>query len=154
MTTKEDLLPILKEISLLGAINEEGLDTIINKTDHIVIEKGEILFKENQPSTAIYIILKGKVKVVHNYDTEPLEIIELTTGSSLGEASLLGIQPHSATAIVTEKATIMIITRNLLNTLHKENIEIFSILILNMARELARRIKRYSKYISELETKG
>lgn len=151
MISRQDLLPILQKISLFGAIPEAGLDTIINKSEHIILDSGEILFKEDQPSSAIYIIIEGKVKIVNNIDTEPLEIIELSTGASLGEASLLGIQPHSATALVTEKASIMVITRTLLNSLHKENLELFSLLILNMARELARRIKRYSKYIKELE---
>lgn len=151
MISRNDLLPILQKISLFGAIPEAGLDTIINRAEHQVLEAGEILFREDEPSSAIYILLEGKVKIVNNYGTEPLEIIELSTGSSLGEASLLGIQPHSATALVTEKASIMVITRTLLNSLHKENLELFSLLILNMARELARRIKRYSKYIKELE---
>lgn len=153
MQSRSDILSILQDISLFGAIPKEGLETIIKRIEQINLPVGDILFREDAPSTAIYIILKGKVKIVNNYDTEPLEIIELSCGSSLGEASLLGIQPHSATAVITEEATIMVLTRNLLNELYKENLELFSLLILNMARELARRIKRYSKYITELESK-
>lgn len=153
MVSQADVFSILQDISLFGALDKKSLNTIIDQADQIHLQVGDILFREDAPSTAIYIILRGKVKIVNNYDSEPLEIIELSRGASLGEASLLGIQPHSATAVITEEATIMVLTRKLLNELHKENLELFSLLILNMARELARRIKRYSKYIKELKSK-
>ncbi len=85
--------------------------------------------------------------MVQKVETTPFEIIELGRGASLGEASVIGIQPHSTTAVITEEATLMVLSRSLLHQLHTEDCQLFSLLILNMARELARRVKRYSNYI-------
>ncbi len=151
MISKETIIPIIKEISLFGAIDGEGLDWIISRAEHKTYNTEEIVFHEGDASTAIYILISGKVKVIQNADEHPLEMIELGRGASLGEASLIGIQPHGATAVVTESADLLIITKSMLSLLHKENCELFSILTLNMARELARRVRKLSSYIRELE---
>ncbi len=147
LITKEDIFSIIEKISIFAALPKEGLETIIDRASYTLYREEEQLFHEGDPASEIFIIIKGKIKMVQKVETTPFEIIELTTGSSLGEASVIGIQPHSSTAVVTEQASVMVISRQLLQQLHQDDCELFALFILNMARELARRVKRYSKYI-------
>ncbi|MGM0462270.1 MAG: Crp/Fnr family transcriptional regulator [Fibrobacterota bacterium] len=153
LVNRDDLFSVLQDISIFGAIPPAALDKILQYSEAIIRKKGELLFCEGEPSTAIYIILKGKIKLIKNYTVNPLEMVEIGVGASLGEASFIGIQPHSTTAVITEDATLMVLSRSLLSRLYDEDIELFTLLLMNMSRELARRLRRSSEYIKDLETR-
>jgi CRP/FNR family transcriptional regulator, cyclic AMP receptor protein len=80
------------------------------------------------------------VTIVLSLEDEPIEIMEFGPGSCIGEASVIGIQAHSASAVVIEDATLMVLSRQVLMNLFEEDKALFSLLILNIARELARRL--------------
>ncbi|ERP39214.1 Crp/Fnr family transcriptional regulator [Chitinivibrio alkaliphilus] len=150
---KLEVLRLLQDISIFGAVPPAALDKILYYSEEISLQKGEILFCEGDPSHAIYIILRGRVKLVKNYAHTPLEMVELSPGDSMGEASFIGIQAHGTTAVITEKATLLVLTRQVLSSLYENDIELFTLLLLNMSRELARRLHRCSEYLRDLETR-
>jgi len=75
-------------------------------------------------------------------DNIDYEFIKISSGDCLGEASLMSIEPHTATAVCAKKTKLILISRKTLFTLHKTNSTLFSKLILNIARELARRLHK------------
>ena len=75
-----------------------------------------------------------------NEKQSPLELIVVEEGQCFGETSVIGIQPHAATAVTTEDTELIVLSRNALLSLLKTDLELFSILILNIAREACRRL--------------
>ena len=73
-------------------------------------------------------------------EDEPIELMQCGPGSCIGEASVIGIQMHSASAVIVEDAVLMVLRRQILMQLFEDNKALFSLLILNIARELARRL--------------
>jgi CRP-like cAMP-binding protein len=63
-------------------------------------------------------------------------------GQCFGETSVIGIQPHAATAISVKDTELIVLSRKALLSLFKINLELFSILILNIAREACRRLHK------------
>ena len=55
---------------------------------------------------------------------------------------MIGIQPHAATAITVDDTELIVLSRNALLSLLKSDLELFSILILNIAREACRRLHK------------
>jgi signal-transduction protein with cAMP-binding, CBS, and nucleotidyltransferase domain len=86
----------------------------------------ETVFEQGEEPGHIYIVKNGKVKLVVWEDGTPLELIEFEQGHCFGEASVIGIQPHQGAAI--------------LMSIYDSDKELFSILILNIAREVCRRL--------------
>jgi CRP-like cAMP-binding protein len=82
------------------------------------------------------------VKLVINEKSDPLELIVFGEGQCFGETSVIGIQPHAATAIAVEDTELIVLSRNALLSLMKTDIELFSILTLNIAREACRRLHK------------
>ncbi len=72
----------------------------------------------------------------------PLELIVFGEGHCFGETSVIGIQPHAATAISAEDTELIVLSRNALLSLFKIDLELFSILVLNIAREACRRLHK------------
>ena len=121
----EDILPILSEISIFAGLSDKQLDTLFRHLEKVS-----------------YIVQSGGVKLVANVKQTPLELIVFEEGQCFGETSVIGIQPHAATAISVEDTELIVLSRNALLWLFKIDLELFSILILNIAREACRRLHK------------
>ncbi len=73
-------------------------------------------------------------------DHTPLELIEFDVGRCFGESSMIGIQPQTANAIAIEKTELIVLSGTALLSLYNEYMDIYAIVILNIAREISRRL--------------
>lgn len=137
-----DILPILNEISIFAGLSDKQLHTLFRLLEKVCYKKGEKVFEQDSQPSHIYIIQSGSVKLVINEKSDPLELIVFGQGQCLGETSVIGIQPHAATAIAIEDTELIVLSRNALLSLVKTDLDLFSILILNIAREACRRLHK------------
>ena len=135
-----ELFAILKGVTIFSGFGEGDLEYIRENCDLLEARIGEVVLEEGTPATEILIILKGRVTIVLNLEEEPIELIEFGPGSCIGETSVIGIQKHSASAVIIEDTILMVLKRQVLMQLFNDNKALFSLLILNIARELARRL--------------
>lgn len=88
----------------------------------------------------IYVVKSGKIDLQLTQDAVLIHKHELQVGECFGEASLMSMHKHTATAIAAEDSEIMVLSRRALIDLKNEDIELFALLMMNLARELARRL--------------
>ena len=141
---------ILSQVSIFGAIEKDTLNRIIDQCEEIEYKSGEYIYQENDPATNIYVILAGKVRLVIHVEDEQLDLIEYGVGESIGETSFIGILQHSTTAIATEETKLLKLNREAMDRLYRHDINTFTILIMNIARELARRLHKSKSVIRSL----
>jgi CRP/FNR family cyclic AMP-dependent transcriptional regulator len=132
--------PILKQVTIFSGIADKELHTLVDKCETIQYPAGTRIIQEGSDAKEIFIILDGKVKIVMDADKEALEILELGTGNCIGEASVIGIQPHSASVVAVDETTLLVLSRQILMDVQRTDKDLFSLLVLNLARELARRL--------------
>lgn len=140
MIDKEDILPIISRIAIFGGMPEESLATMIGLLDRISIQDGDILFKEGDPPDHIYIVMAGRVSIVCSRESSPYELASFGIGDCLGEMSVIGIQPHSGSAVGQGATDFIVLSRRALMRLCEIDPRGFNILILNIAREACRRL--------------
>lgn len=138
----EEVMPILAEISIFAGLSEKQLYDLFKLLRKTHYKAGEKVFQEGQKPDHIYIVLSGAVKLVVNAEDTPLELVVFLKGHCFGETSVIGIQPHAATAICVEDTDLIVLSRNTLLSLYKSDLELFSTLILNIAREACRRLHK------------
>jgi len=136
----EEVRAILRKITILAGLTEQQLCRVLELLDKVTYQAGEYVFEQGQQPSHIYIIKSGRVKLVAQEEDTNLELIVFEQGKCFGESSIIGIQPHAATAIAIEPSELMVLSRNALLSLYKTDLELFSILILNIAREACRRL--------------
>lgn len=138
--TIQAVLPILKEVTVFSGFNDDAIGRICENCTILDVKKGELIVEEKTPAKEIFILLKGRATVVLNIKGIPIELMEFEPGSCIGEASVIGIQNHSASVVITENATLLVLSRQVLMDIFENDKAIFSLLILNIAREIARRL--------------
>ena len=153
----ETILPILNKISIFAGLNDNQLYALFRLIEKVNYKSGETIFEQGSRPSHIYIIKHGKVKLVATKDDTPFELVAFEQGQCFGESSVIGIQPHAATAIAVEDTELLVLSRNLLLSIYISDLQLFSTLILNIARDTCRRLHSSSEvllhYVKKSEMK-
>lgn len=136
----QSVLPILNKIAIFGGLSEAQLYQILCRLKTTCYGEGDFVYHRGEAPSYIYIIQKGEVRIVIDEENTSLELAVLSTGDCFGETSLIGIQSHSSSAVATEKTSLIVLERSVLFSIFETDKELFGLLILNIARETARRL--------------
>ncbi|WP_319372239.1 cyclic nucleotide-binding domain-containing protein [uncultured Ilyobacter sp.] len=137
----EGLFPILNKISIFGGLNDKQLYFLFKILKQSNYKKGEYIFKQGELPSHIYIIQKGRVRFIEEVDMTPYQIFEFGEGNCIGEASVLSLQPHAVSAVACEDTIIIALSKEDFFKIFKKDKNLFSTLILNITREICRRLK-------------
>jgi CRP/FNR family transcriptional regulator/CRP/FNR family cyclic AMP-dependent transcriptional regulator len=143
------LKQLLKRIPLFSGLSEDELDSIARLTVVTRIPKKHIVVHEGEPGDAMYVILKGLVKIVY-YTPEGREVVLslLGGGEFFGEMALLDKEPRSATVMTLEDSEFAYIRRSDFENLLTKNPN----LALEMLSEVTRRLRRTSNILERIST--
>ncbi len=139
----KDFAPVvamMSEISIFGGITPAQWEKIHPKLVQGSFRDGDTIFSKGDEPTHIYILQTGKVGLLVSDDEVTLEKKILLPGECFGEVSLMSMHRHSATTVAEEDSLIVGLSRHALIEIHKEDMDLFALLMMNVARELARRL--------------
>ncbi len=74
---------------------------------------GETVFREGEAGSTAYIIQAGAIDIVREVDGKPKVLASIGAGGVFGEMALVDDKPRMATAVCSEAATIITITKNM-----------------------------------------
>jgi CRP/FNR family transcriptional regulator, cyclic AMP receptor protein len=133
--------PILSDIAIWGGVTEEQYHKIFRRLETGTFKEGENIFQKGDEPSHIYIVRRGKIGLMIIDQQINLLKKTLVTGESFGVASLMAMRRHTSTAVALEDSEVLVLSREALWQLRREDIELFALLMMNIARELARRLK-------------
>lgn len=136
----DEVRPLLDRISIFGGLSDKQLDETIKLFKTVKYEKGEYIYKRGEVLSSIYIIKQGEVKMMLEEKEVSLELTSFKKGDCFGETSVIGIQSHSTNALAVQPTELIVLEPGKLLSIYETNKEIFGLLILNIARETARRL--------------
>ncbi|MBK8012747.1 MAG: Crp/Fnr family transcriptional regulator [Deltaproteobacteria bacterium] len=146
MTTYSELL---QKVSLFQNVEKDELDRIASLLAPRECAKDTQIVAQDERGDAMYIIAKGRVKVVLYGDNGREVILNILKSSEFfGEMALLDDLPRSATVIAVEDSTVLILKRDQF----AEHIRKSPTTALNVMAELSRRLRRADEIIGNLAT--
>ncbi len=137
----ESVMPILSDIAIWGGVTEGQFQKIFKRLVTGIFKQGEHVFRKGDEPSHIYIVRSGKIGLMIIDQQVDLLKKTLVTGECFGVASMMATRIHTSTAIALEDSEVMALSREALWQLRREDIELFALLMMNIARELARRLK-------------
>jgi CRP-like cAMP-binding protein/anti-anti-sigma regulatory factor len=141
-----DLLS-LHEIDFLHGLSADELANLEKAMTLREFAAGEILCHEGDAGDRMWLLLKGSVSVRLNVNDQrrSLRIASLARGTTVGEMSLIEAARRSATIVADEPVVCCELERSHFDALRHTQPEIAAKLLANLARELARRLRRTSE---------
>ena len=140
MNEYSTLLKTIEKTPLFSALSKEEIKEIFSLITLKKYKKGDVIFEQESSPNNIYIIESGIVKLFHKKDEQNFDIGTFTTGNCFGEVALIGILPYIGTAIAMTELSILQFSKISLHKLSKNNVVLFNKFLLNISREVCRRL--------------
>jgi CRP/FNR family transcriptional regulator, cyclic AMP receptor protein len=149
------VLSILSEISVWGGLTDGQQGEIFQRLEAGTFRRGEYIFHEGDQPSHIYILKKGKIEIVTSDGEVSVCKESVQVGGCFGIVALLAVQTYTASALATEDSEVMVLSREALLSLYKEDTPLFALLMMNIAREIARKLTTTDEvllhYVHELK---
>lgn len=143
----------LREIGLFGGMSQDVLRDFVGGLSVSRMTPGTVLFREGESGRELFVLLEGEVEITRRskrgHDTR---VAILGPGDWFGEMSILDVLPRSATTRVIAPAELLRLTAQDLDGLYRKDLRSYALLVLNIAREISRRLRVADGLVAELVT--
>jgi CRP-like cAMP-binding protein len=129
---------------LFGGLLEDQIDRIRPLMEQESYEPGDDIIVEGTPNDRIRFILEGRVAVLK----EKIILSEFGEGDAFGEMEVLDVMPSVATIKALSPTKVMSISNRALREIYKIDAKSFSLMIMNLARDLSRRLRRMDERVA------
>lgn len=140
-------LAFFREASTFGALSDQAVSLIFQKGELLQFDVGESLFQVGDESDCFFIILSGRIALIkrgrrmHGHGF----------GEEMGVSSMFALQKRAGVALVEEPAVVVRVSTDLFYQLHEQLPADFGILMINLSREIARKLRGVTDAISRGE---
>jgi CRP-like cAMP-binding protein len=133
---------LLCNVPIFAGLDDKALKIFLEHAERIPIPAGVVVAREGESNHSMYLIESGEVSIIKNFDTpEPVVLTVLGPGQFFGEMCILETLPRSATAKAVSQSTVVSVASSAFYHLYQKMPAQHSILLLNMARDLSRRLR-------------
>jgi CRP-like cAMP-binding protein len=141
----------LRNMGLFGALNDEVLSFLGGMLTVVTPGAGETIFREGEEPGAMFVVLGGEMEVTkRSRGGMEARVAVLGPGDWFGEMSIVDIQPRSATVRALAPARLIRLSAADLDALYRHDVRSYAIIVLNLARELSRRLRVADGILADL----
>ncbi len=135
-------LTFLQGMAVFGGLDEDTLERVVARMHRRDVACDEILVKEGEPGREMFVVRQGAVEVFKSTGAAEIRLAVLKTGACFGEMALIDIQPRSAGVRALEPGQVWSLANADLHALWRTDPQAFTFVIMNIAREISRRLRK------------
>lgn len=128
----------LRRYSLFGGLIDAQLDTLVSRIRTEEVAVGTVILRQGERGDRLYCLVEGEVEVRRGEKA----IVRLGPGETVGEMELIDMQPRSATVVAMTPCLLYSLALRDILALQREDLPSFTLVIMNLARDLSRRLRR------------
>ncbi|HAT11359.1 MAG TPA: cyclic nucleotide-binding domain-containing protein [Planctomycetes bacterium] len=133
---------ILRRYSLFGGLVDTQLNHLIERIRVDAFAAGTIIVRQGEKGDRLWCVAEGTVEVQRGVAGAPVVIARLGPGETIGEMELIDMQPRSGTVVALTDCTLYGLALRDILALQREDLPSFTLVIMNLARDLSRRLRR------------
>lgn len=132
-----------RKVPVLAGLSAEALLFLASKATELNVAAGDLIVREGEHGNKFFVICQGSVRVVKHFALEKeTELAVLKEGEFFGEMCILETLPRTATIQAIEPAILWSLSSIAFYQLYRSMPGEYSILVLNLARDLSRRLRK------------
>lgn len=148
---QSDLASRLREIGLFGGLSDEVLWELAGSLERLDFQPGSHAFREGESGRDMFLLLDGEMEVLKQSKRNlEARVAILGPGDWFGEMSILDVMPRSATVRALAPSRLLRITAHDLDALYRRDLKSYSLVVLNIAREMSRRLRVADGLLADL----
>ena len=138
---QEARLELLKRMPIFGAIRNDILDFLLDRSPIVTVRKDDFFFREGDEGQSMFVVESGRVAILKLWRGEQRLLRRLETGDCFGEMALMDMKSRSASVVAVEESSAIELSAGSLFELYERDLEQFTLIQMNMGREVSRRLR-------------
>ncbi len=136
---------------IFGAISDESLKFLLERAKEVQVAKDDFFFRENDQGASMFVLEEGRVAVLKSWVGQTQSLASLNRGDCFGEMALIEMGARSASVQATEDCTAIEVSIDILHELYQHDLEQFTIIQMNMSREVCRRLRKADDLLFQVQ---
>jgi len=138
---------MLIEKDALRFLSPEDRARLLESAVRCVHRAGEVILESGSRRETLFIVRRGIVSIQRPYDSDFVEIAELSVGDTFGEMSLLETIPATAQVVAIDEVEIDRVEKVSVLTVLSADVELRGRFYHSLAVILSRRLRHISSYL-------
>lgn len=143
-------LEALREVGLFGGLNDAAVESLAHAHELMDVPAGGEVFREGDPGREMFVVLEGEIALTKSVPGGDALIASVSKNDWFGEMSMLDILPRPTTARVIARARLLRLTAHDLDVLYRRDPKAYTLLVLNIAREMSRRLRAVDSALASI----
>jgi CRP/FNR family cyclic AMP-dependent transcriptional regulator len=135
-------LELLQTMPIFGAIKDDTLKFLLARAKDVKVAKDDYFFRENDEGSSMFVLEEGRVSVLKSWVDQTQGLAFLNRGDCFGEMALIEMGARSASVQAMEDCAAIELSIDILHELYEQDLEQFTIIQMNMSREVCRRLRK------------
>jgi CRP-like cAMP-binding protein len=129
-------------VGLFGGLSDESIASFIAELQLQQVEPGSLVMKEGDVAREMFVVVGGELEVLKKgAHGNEARVAMLGPGDWVGEMSIIDVMPRSASVRALAPSLLLRISAEDLDKLYRRDVKSYALFVLNMARELSRRLR-------------
>jgi len=140
-----------RELSTFGALSDRVVRRLLCEGEVYELERGDTVYRAGERTDSFYVVLRGAMNLYVSNDQVHALTRQHRRGEEFGFVAMVALHDRSATAVAAHADTLVVkVSADQFYELHLSEPDDFGLLLLNLAREMARAIGSLSQSILRL----
>lgn len=135
---------------MFGGISEEILEFLVELTPCLSVPRGSYFFREGDRAISMFVLEAGRVNILKIRNGHVCSLGFLDKGDCFGEMALIDLFPRSVSVLAEENCRAIEISSATLYAVYERGLEQFTLIQMNLARELSRRLRKADEQLFQL----
>jgi CRP/FNR family cyclic AMP-dependent transcriptional regulator len=140
----------LRTVPIFGGLEDAELERLWSYTEVHAHAAGVVILREGDLAKEMFVLLEGSVEIFSGAGETEQVLRTLGKGDCFGEMALIDIQPRSASVRTVTPVRLMVIGFDDLIRVYQFNMQTYTIIVLNIAREISRRLRRANEQLARV----
>ncbi len=132
----------LHRLPVMAGLDEAALQFLGEMAGEERFAAAAVIVQEGEPGKRVFFVCEGRVRIVKGHGApHPVTLAEMGPGDYFGEMSLVESFARSASVVAVEPVRVFTLKSVDFYKLYRARPEQYGIVVLNIARDLARRLR-------------
>jgi CRP/FNR family cyclic AMP-dependent transcriptional regulator len=140
---------LLKSCPLFLELYDKEVEKIVKHCHVLRFEEGQKIVHDGEEGDQIYVVLEGRAAVQKEYAGVTVKFTEITHGDVVGELVLIDERTRTADIVAMETIHVLEIRYEDIFKMYKTEPNIFGLIMLNLSRLLARKLRKTNELMKK-----
>ncbi len=142
-------LEYLGEISVFGALSPAAIEFLMTRGRVLQLDAGEALYESGDRADQFYVVLEGALSFYQAHDGQLAHVRDLEVGEEMGFCAMIALHDRVGRPVAARPSQVLEVSSDLFYALHESLPTDFGLLLLNLARGMARTLREVSDQVAE-----